>query len=615
MLFSINPLTTIGHGEYGADLKSVHPEMMFMVDLTGKVSPTCACPLSPYWRELMVQTYRLYAGTQPVRLWIEDDFRYFNHGSVRLGCFCPRHLEAFAKRTGRRLTREALVEALLRPGPADPVRREWMCFLGETLVETAGLIARAVHAVSPETQLGWMSTNASVMEMCGTDVGGILNALSDGRQAAIRMSTMGYIEQGWRDLYAVDESLKRVMPLLPSNTVRCIEVETFPHSLFSKSAAMLRAQMTWAGILGATNHTLNIFDYLGSPMSLTPTYGRLLAACKAELNAFAPEKQARDVPVGIGLAAAPMMPAAVQVREGATWHEWAVRENGWTTPLRAFGMPVVYDNEQAVTALSGQALRAFDRAGIDALFARGVLLDGVALEVLCDMGYTALAGVEIADQFPAWSRPIGPEELTDPEFGGAPQAYVWASLLRPGRILNPLSGSKVVSRIVDTAGQPLFPGFVLYENALGGRVASCPFDMGGSGLDPSTNRERPSFYSEYRKRQIQSIVRWLGRGRAPLVVEAQGWVLPHRADRPGSIRVSAMNLNADAWEGVGMRIGTDHAVRSIRVADITGRWRMLDCGAWGQQQDDVTLQMETQVPPGRVVAAELTLASDRPGKA
>ncbi len=46
MRFSINPLTTLGHGEYGASLAGRHPDMTFMVDISGKVSRACACPLS-----------------------------------------------------------------------------------------------------------------------------------------------------------------------------------------------------------------------------------------------------------------------------------------------------------------------------------------------------------------------------------------------------------------------------------------------------------------------------------------------------------------------------------------------------------------------------------------
>lgn len=606
MRYSINPLTTIGHGEYGNDLRTVHPGMDFMVDYTGRLSRACACPLSPVWRELMAATFGRYAQTGPVRLWIEDDFRYFNHGPVSLGCFCDLHLDAFSRYAGESYSRETLVARLLQPGQPAPERRVWMEFLGKTLTETAAFITQAVHAVSTDVQMGWMSTNGSLMELCGTDIGDMLRALANGRQAAIRMSSARFVENSWRDLYVVDENLKRVLPHVPRGTVKCIEVETFPHSLYSKSATGLCAQMTWAGILGAPNHTLNIFDYLGSPMDLIPRYRRMLADRKAEMESFARDAVDAETMRGIGLLSAPLMPSAVHAADGKSWHEWAVRENGWSTPLRAFGMPVVYDNHQAVTAVSGQALRAFDRAGLEALFSRGVLLDGSAVETLADMGFEKFAGVAIEGHVPAGSRPVGPEELIDPAFGGGHQAYVWASLLRPERILNPQPDCRVISRILDAEGNVMFPGFVLYENALGGRVASCPYDFGGTGLDPFVNREPEAFYSEYRKRQLQAVARWIGRGKVPLMVDAEGWVLPHRCDLPGAIRVAVMNLNADTWERVSMRVAASQAVRDIRWADVNGAWHRLRRQAWKQQAADVDVILDKiLVPPLRVVAVHL----------
>ncbi len=303
------------------------------------------------------------------------------------------------------------------------------------------------------------------------------------------------------------------------------------------------------------------------------------------------------------------MSAAVQTRTGQDWHAWAVRENGWTTPLRAFGMPVVYANDQPVTALSGQSLRAFDRREIDALFARGILLDGSALDVLIDMGYGHLAGVEIAERFEAFSRPIGAEELTDPDFGGAPHAYVWGSLLRPERVLRPLPGAHPISRILDPEGTPLFPGFVRFENALGGRVCVCPYDFGGTGLDPFANREPAGFYAAYRKQQLRAVVRWLARGPAPLTVEAEGWILPHRADAPGAICMAAMNLNDDPWEaGLTFNVAVPGPVAQVEWIDCDGQRRPLPSSACTPLgTGEIAVKIDTRVPSKRMVAVRITL--------
>ena len=609
MIYSINPLTTIGHGEFGNELKEIHPDMDFMVDFSGKKSRACACPLSPYWRKLMVATYRLYAETRPAHLWIEDDFRYNNHGSVRFGCYCDLHLKEFAKRTGRKFSREALVALLLRPGNPAPERREWLNFLGDILSETAALIAKEVHAVSPDTRLGWMSVTPFAMDVCGTDINQMLRSFAGGKSAAIRMPTTCYREQNYRDLLFEDENLKRALPYLPENTARCTEIESIPSYLFAKSALTTAAQIEWACILNVPNQTMNIFDYLGSPMKLVPAFGKMLASRKKEFNSFAGVFGKTTAMQGVGIISTPLMSASVHTSEGKAFGELTAREYGWVTPLRAFGIPIVYGNNENITAVSGQALRVLDKNQIKSIFSRGVLLDGPALKVLCEMGYSRLAGAGVTGEeiAPLPSRALGPEKFIDPDFAGGKHVYSWTYDLWPEIILKLMPGAKMISQITDINGDYLFPAFVLFQNKLGGRVAVCPYNFGGSGLDPFNKRESAYFYSEYRQRQIQSIVRWLGRGKVPLVVEAEGWILPHRAEVPGKILLAAMNINADPWESVGMRVSTDKKVKKILRADIDGNWRPLNKKCWSQDRGQVSLRIKSTVPPLRTVAVQIIL--------
>ncbi|MHC4873054.1 MAG: hypothetical protein ACYTFY_14520 [Planctomycetota bacterium] len=280
MVYSINPLTTMGHGEYGRDLKDIHPEMDLIVDFTGYKSKACACPLSAYWRQLMKDTFRLYAETGPSHLWIEDDFRYFNHGKVRFGCFCDNHLAEFKNRTGHDFSREELTELIYKPGKADPVRAEWLKLLGDTLSETAGIIAKEVHSISPDIYVSWMSVNHSIMDISGTDITQFMNAIIDGGQAGIRLHTTHFQEKGYRDMLILDEELKKMTPYLPNETITCTEIETCPHSLYSKSGAGIAAQVEWSNILNVYNHTMNIFDYIGSPMEMNPKYREVLSSRK-----------------------------------------------------------------------------------------------------------------------------------------------------------------------------------------------------------------------------------------------------------------------------------------------------------------------------------------------
>lgn len=167
------------------------------MDFTGAVSRSCACPLSPVWRDLMSGTFALYATTHPVRLWVEDDFRYINHGPrVRYGCYCERHLEAFGERMGERVTRAELVSAMLRSGDPHPWREAWLDFLEDTLKDMVAMLRKAVQAQSPKTELGFMSSNPVAHELEGRRVGNEMESFAGDKSAAIRMSMSRRDEYG-----------------------------------------------------------------------------------------------------------------------------------------------------------------------------------------------------------------------------------------------------------------------------------------------------------------------------------------------------------------------------------------------------------------------------------
>lgn len=608
MVFSINPLTTIGHGEYGRDMREVHPEMDFCMDFTGKVSKACACTLSPYWRQLMKDTFRLYAETKPSHLWIEDDFRYNNHGTIRFGCYCDLHLEEFAKRTGKSFIREELVSRILKPGKADPLREEWLGFLGDTLSETANMIAKEVHPVSPETHVSWMSVNHPVMDICGTDIADMMNACANGRKSGIRIHTTYFQEHSYRDMLVLDEEVKKIIPFLPESTIKCTEIETCPHSLYSKSAAGIAAQIEWSNILNITNHTINIFDYIGSPMELIPKYREMMSSRKKDFDSFAEAFDGVAEMKGVAGLVKPMMAAHSAVSKGEDMAEFAVRQDGMLDAIRAFGMPVVFGIDKPVTVVTGQVLRSLAEEELQAMFSRGVLLDGSALECLIDMGYGAIAGVEITGRCEKRSRGVGPEEMTDPDFGGGRYNYTWSYGMWPEYTLSLKDGAKMISRIVDPFGEFLFPGFVIYENKLGGRVAVCPYNLGGQGLDNLLNRASGFFYSEYRKIQIQKIIEWLSRDDVPLVVEADGWILPHRADFKDRVMLAAMNMNADVWEKISMRANVNRKVKDVSWVDINGNCQSLAAGSWQQAGKLVTVELDTEIPHLRTVAVRLNLS-------
>ena len=102
------------------------------------------------------------------------------------------------------------------------------------------------------------------------------------------------------------------------------------------------------------------------------------------------------------------------------------------------------------------------------------------------------------------------EEFVDGEF--SLRAGSLASLnVGPPRIIQamPLSGARVVSRVLDPSLRKLGPGVTLFENALGGRVAVVPYGVGQMGL-----------WSLHRVVQVRRVLAWLCRDRGSGRVDA-----------------------------------------------------------------------------------------------
>ena len=151
---SVNHWHSIMHADLG---KRMSEELPFrpMVDVEGSQAQLCVCPLDTAWQDHLAALYRRYAALRPHILWVEDDFRFHNHAPLEWGgCFCEAHMELYSRMAGHPVRREDFVQGVLQPGEPHPYRKIWLDACRRTLVEIAGRLEEAAHAVSPETRLG-----------------------------------------------------------------------------------------------------------------------------------------------------------------------------------------------------------------------------------------------------------------------------------------------------------------------------------------------------------------------------------------------------------------------------------------------------------------------------
>ena len=159
-----------------------------MVSPTGEVSKACASFADPVWREYFWRQYGAFAKLGFRVMWVEDDFRYHNHRPLTWGGgFEPGMLERFSRKVGRKVTREEVVRAILKPGKPHPWRAKWMATWGQAQTEAAAGLAKAVAENAPgDTRLGLMSNTPAAHSKEGRDWDALFDALGIGSVGADR---------------------------------------------------------------------------------------------------------------------------------------------------------------------------------------------------------------------------------------------------------------------------------------------------------------------------------------------------------------------------------------------------------------------------------------------
>jgi hypothetical protein len=550
--------------------------MQTVVHADGSQATCIACTLSPAWRENLRRVWAIYASTHPSVLWIDDDIRDFGPHE----CFCSLHLERFSNRIGKAVTREELAAAILKPGAPHPWRAEWIAMRSEISLEVLRLIASAVRQVSPDTTMGLMSSGPRGHCREGREWAKVADAL--GGKIFSRPTLGNYWEWGApRGLYFSQDSIKLTRHCLPPGTIDQTEVESVPFSRYSKSVAFTFAQIAISFAFGSSGVTLDVFDFVGTPMEAEPHYGKLLGGRKFFFNALAERAQRPGIFRGVSLIFREDVASAVHLNAGDELA--ALMEKGYPA-LEAFeaaGIPTTYD-ESAVTFLAGQQTRLLTDAEIRALLSQGLFLDGTAAAILCERGFASEIGLKAIEP-PIELEKLGSlsaEVFENPSFGGERWSCMSAQLPQVNYgakfgVMEPAPRAVLVSYMVNPDMLPVHPGMTAFENSLGGRVVVHAWDYASSIGPPGV-----SFHSTIRRRQMQGAVRWLFRDQPPFLVNGDGvWPLGFRKDCADGSLIGLLNLSLDPWPGAEFELQAPGAIASASLLTAEGRWTPLDLAA------------------------------------
>lgn len=285
---------------------------------------------------------------------------------------------------------------------------------------------------------------------------------------------------------------------------------------------------------------------------------------------------------------------SMRLEPGEGFEAFRFDGEGWCMPLQGSGIPVVINGDGYVTAITGQSLRALQRSEIEALLHRGLLLDGSAAAVLCELGFQPLIGVvpgkrvERLDTLLSAERDDWAEEATelDPVYMSLRTLY--GTDMRRFYPLTLMSGALSTSFFVDPDHRDVMPGMVVFENEWGGRVAVYPFDFSMDALPLNWRR----------RRQLQRIVRWLGSGRVDLFVDGGTWMMPVRRDYQEYSLLAVLNFGLDSWNEINLTFTHDMAPEDLRFEHLNndGAFREITPAALKRDGHNVLARLALSLP-------------------
>ena len=474
---SINLATCVGHGDNRVPEDLRLPFTKF-VGASMEPAQAVYCIADRAWVDYTCGVCKLYAkAVRPVRMMIDDDFRSLNHSQLA-GCFCEEHARLTSQRLGYAVTGLELKEAACGRGDrSGEIRAAWMEVNAQAQEYAAAAIGRAIHSVSPETQVGLMNSGEPAHSVQGRNMDRLLKAFADGGKCLSRPMGGAYCDTLYEGLVAMVTGMSLSMAAVHEDTDWVSEVENYPHSPYTKSAAVTKLQMMLHTMAGADALSLNLYDYLATPMVLQPQWERMILEVDGRVQQIEALRRGKRM-TGVGLPWCGEMAARMENRSHTP--EGILPQRPMDTILPLLGIPVQFAPARTNVLLGDQVL-CYSRAQLEKFLSGGLLLDAVAADHIRDRGLGHLLGCQTAETV------TGPcvEEITDEKLGGEWTGTLlctnWEAVSRRGErivTLIPQDGAQVLCRLLDQERNPIAPSMTLFDNDLGGRISvmSVPVD-------------------------------------------------------------------------------------------------------------------------------------------
>ncbi len=595
----INVMITVGHVDAGSARPERFP-FQFQVNEHGDTSRSTACPLDPAFLEYVAEMYRLAAECGADAVWVDDDVRFVLHDIPGMPCFCPHHLAALERATGRAWTRGEVVDALrdeaapaaARPVPsgaavadltvvgatdAGPaVRCAWFDVQEEAMLSLARTVEAAVHRVDPAMRIGLMTIGTSYHTAEGRRSDRLLRTLAGGTRPAIRPGS-GYYSD-WTPAGVLDKSEDgaRQAAYLGADVQVVAEVENHPYTPYGKSGRILALELALDVLAGMPDLSLNVLTSMGGTGPLEPE-GSGLALALAEqrpfLDALARERAGRQRR-GIGILDSEDYARHVPLA-GRPLMAW-LEPRPWEQMLARSGFPIGRP-DQGPHWLAGEAVRSLSGYDIGMALPEGLILDPLAARALIGMGWGERLGIRAVR-----SVGDGVNELIVAGLPGPSERHVGHILpaynhVRPEQLYTfdvDAEGSTVLSRWLNVDGEDRGPAVIALERPSVNPRMPAPFRI--ALLPYALAVPTPALLNIAHREQWAALVGWVSGRSLPCRVTRGVNLYPLAFHRPGdgSWLLAVANLSADDVAGAWLDISGILDAASIFEGASGRAWRV-----------------------------------------
>ena len=387
---SLNPWVTLNHYDGGRKLKDGQ-NFRTMVGIDGVKTETVACPLCENWRKYYVDLINYYVSEiKPDVLWLEDDLRLSNHEPTSYGCLCEEHVKLLNEKLSAHYSREELIQKILDD---EKVRNAFIDLSRETIEETISYI---IENVPMQKTFGVMTSGAAAALREGRNHERLYSILSkNGEKPYNRLHLGAYRQMGVQEYaWGINSSAMWHRFIGEDGAHFVSEVESYPHTLYTKSANFTKFQIMTSAPLCLDGATLSIFEFNGNGIVDGEKYAKALKEIKPFLSKLNELNFKPSLMHGVYVLYDEKSPYTIQSKN-RSWGEYCPKDSWWFAYLEQLGVACIYGKNVSVrgkvVALSGQVVRNYTKEQLVSLFANNfVLVNAECVETLMDMGLGSL---------------------------------------------------------------------------------------------------------------------------------------------------------------------------------------------------------------------------------